>query len=190
MNCLQEGSKMNCWKTINFNKEFGVNRLYLLSFLTGLISFVFLNVPFTIIHGSTNVNEFGIFPLMIGLLFLPTVHSIMHILPLIMMYKRAKLVYKRKNMFFPIINYSTKRPLSKKTSLLVALAPTLFITVPGIMATYIFVDYYVYFLLFSSVHIALTFTDFLYAASILQAPKRSCFENRNEEFAILIKSQN
>lgn len=181
---------MNCWKTINFNKDYGINRLYLLSFLIGLVSFVFLYVPFSIIHGAVNLNEFGIVPLIIAVFFLPTIHSFMHILPLIMMYKRVRLTYKRKNLFFPIINYYTKKPLTKKVSLLVAIAPTLFVTIPAGLATYMFVDYYVYFLLFTSFHIAMTFTDFLYVINISKAPKRSYVENSNDEFAILVKTQN
>ncbi|MFC4559148.1 DUF3267 domain-containing protein [Virgibacillus kekensis] len=181
---------MNCWKTINLNKEFGLNRLYLLSFLTGLVSFILLNVPFTIVHGSISVSETGVLPLLLALLFLPTVHSFMHILPLIMMNKRAKLVYKRKNIVFPVMNYYTKKPLSKKISLLVAFAPTILITIPGLMATYMFVDYYVYFLLFTAVHIAVSFTDFLYVFNVSKAPRKCFVESTNDEIAILIKSQN
>lgn len=179
---------MNCWKTINFNKEFGINRLYLLSFLTGLLSFIFLYVPFTVMHSTTNINEFGIFPLMLALLLLPLVHALLHILPLIMMNNRTKLIYSRKNKIFPIINYYTRKPVSKKVSLLAAFAPTIFITIPGIMATCLIAEYYVYFLLFTSVHIAMTFTDFLYIINISRAPKRSLIENNNNEFAILVKS--
>ncbi|WP_164669576.1 DUF3267 domain-containing protein [Virgibacillus doumboii] len=181
---------MNCWKTVNLNKEFGINRLYLLSFLIGLLTFIFLYVPFSVMHNSVNINEFGIFPLMIALFFLPIIHAFMHILPLNMMNNRAKLLYSRKNVLFPYVNYYTKKPVPKKVSLLAAFAPTMFITIPGIMATYIFAEYYVYFLLFTSVHIAITFTDFLYIINISKAPKQSLIENNNNEFAILIKSHN
>lgn len=182
-------SKMNCWKSINFNKEFGLNRLYLLSFLTGLVSFTFLYVLFSIVHNTTKVNELGVFPLIIALLFLPTVHSLMHILPLILMNKRSKLIYKRKNIFFPVINYYTKKHLSKKAALVVVIAPTFLITVPGLMASYMFVDYYVYFLLFTAVHIGITLTDFMYIIHVAKAPKKSFIENNSDEISILVKAQ-
>ncbi|WP_077324980.1 DUF3267 domain-containing protein [Virgibacillus siamensis] len=179
---------MNCWKSININKEFGLNRLYLLSFLISLAAFIFLYMPFSMIHGETANKDFGIIPLIIALFSLPTIHSLMHILPLIMMNKRAKLIFKRKNKWFPIVTYYTKKHLTKKASIVVAMAPTLLLTIPGLMGSFLFADYYVYFLVFTAVHIGFTFTDFLYVINILQAPKHSYIENSNDEISILIKA--
>lgn len=183
-----EGSKMNCWKSINLTKEFGLNRLYIISLLTGLLAFIFLYVPFSILHGDIHVNESGIVPLIIGLIMLPTIHSFMHILPLIMMNKRVKLIYKTKNKALPLFTYHTKAHVTKKASLVVALAPTALITVPGMVASYFFSGFYVYILLFISVHIGISFVDFLYVVYISKAPKRSFIENDNNGFDILIKA--
>lgn len=179
---------MNCWKSININKEFGLNRLYLLSFLIGLGAFIFLYLPFSIIHGTTEINDLGIIPLIIALLCLPTIHSLMHILPLIMMNKRAKLIFMRKNKLFPIINYYTKKHLTKKASIVVALAPTMLLTIPGLMASFLYADYYVYFLIFTAIHIGITLTDFLYVINISKAPKHSYIESTNDEISILVKA--
>ncbi|SFA81399.1 Putative zincin peptidase [Lentibacillus halodurans] len=181
---------MNCWQNINFNKEFGINRLYLQSFLIGLLMFILLYIPFSVKHGTTDLEESGIIPLMIALFLLPIIHSFMHILPLIIMNKRARLIYRRNAIWFPIINYYTKKHLSKKASLLAAIAPTLLITIPGIMAIYLFSEYYIYFLIFTSAHAAMTFTDFLYIIYISKAPKRSYIENSTNEITILVSSDN
>ncbi|ALX48706.1 DUF3267 domain-containing protein [Lentibacillus amyloliquefaciens] len=181
---------MNCWQIINFNKEFGINRLYLQSFLVGLLSFIILYIPFSIRHGTSGIDETGVIPLVIGLCLLPILHSFTHILPLIVMNKQARLIYKRNTLLFPIVNYYTKKYLSKKVSLFAAMAPTLLITIPSVAATFLFSDFYVYFLIFTSVHTALTFTDFLYIRYIVKAPKSSYIENSNNEITILVNKDN
>ncbi|TFJ93523.1 DUF3267 domain-containing protein [Lentibacillus salicampi] len=180
---------MNCWKIINFNKEYGITRLYLQSFLFGLLAFIILYVPLSIKHGTTDMSKSGILPFIVMVCCLPLIHSFMHILPLIMMNKRARLIYKRNTIFFPIINYYTKKHLTKKASLLAAGTPTILITIPGVTAAYLFSEFYVYFLIFTSAHIAITFTDFIYIFYIAKAPRQSFIENRNNEFTILIQNE-
>ncbi|MFD1037658.1 DUF3267 domain-containing protein [Virgibacillus byunsanensis] len=180
---------MNCWKTINIKKEFGTNRVYLASFLIGLISFIVMFVPFSIFHHTASINDFGVLPLILAIVMLPTLHSFMHILPLIVMNKRAKLIYKSKNKLVPVFYYYTKAHLSKNASLLVAVAPTILITIPGIIATYLFPSIYVYILIFTAFHIGITFIDFLYIIHITKAPKKSVIENGSNGFDILVKAQ-
>ncbi len=179
---------MNCWKSVNITKEFGQNRLSIISFMLGLISFIFLYVPLSIVHSNVHVNESGILPLIAGLIMLPVLHTLMHILPLIIMNKRVKLIYKKRNSFLPLFTYYTKAQVTKKVALAVMLAPTLFITVPGMVASYLFADFYVYLLLLTSVHIGMSFTDILYARYISKAPKASFIENDNYGVDILIKA--
>lgn len=182
------GIGMNCWKSINITKEFGLNRLYMISFLLGLLSFIFLYVPFSILHGDIRVNESGIIPLVIGLLFLPTIHTFMHILPLIIMNKRVKLKLKKSKKLLCLFTYYTKAHITKKATFVTLLTPSVFITLPGVIASYIFADYYVYWLIFAAVHIGISFSDFLSVLYIAKAPKAAFIENVNNGFDILIKA--
>lgn len=163
---------MNCWKTFNANKEFGLNRIFIMSFLLALLSFIFLYLPFSIIHHATYVEEQGLIPLLLGLILLPACHKLMHILPLILANKRIKIKWKFKKRLFPIFAFKTKSKLSKKISLFAFLAPTLFITLPGIVTSFVFIDYFAYILLFTAVNIGLSFTDFLYVNQLIKAPKQ------------------
>src|SRR5699024_12097165 len=97
-------------------------------------------------------------------------------------------IYKTKNKKLPIFTYYTKSQLTKKVSLMVALAPTILITIPGIAASYMVAEFYVYILLFTSVHIGISFIDFLYVVHIAKAPKKSFIENDRNGFDILIKA--
>ncbi|MDL4842754.1 DUF3267 domain-containing protein [Aquibacillus rhizosphaerae] len=177
---------MNCWKTVNVNREVGINRIYLISLLLGLLSFIFLYIPFSIIHQSNNFKDHGIFPLLIGLALLPLVHKLTHILPLILTNKKVKIKWRLKSKFFPVFFLSTKTKMSKQTSIFTLLAPTLFLTIPGLISSYLFVDYFAYFLIFTAVNIGLSFTDFIYASKFLSAPRKCIVENDDDGYDILV----
>ncbi|RLL45007.1 DUF3267 domain-containing protein [Oceanobacillus piezotolerans] len=178
---------MNCWKSYNIKKEIGLHRLYLISTLIGVLAFIILYVPYSIVHNSIEVNEYGIIPLLIAVILLPAMHSFMHIISLKIMNKSALIVIKRTYKWFPVFTYYTKSHVTKKVSLLTACAPTIFITIPGLAASFLFADFYVYILLFTSLHIGITFIDFWYINHILRAPKQSFIQKDKDGFDILLK---
>jgi hypothetical protein len=178
---------MNCWKSINLIKEFGHYRLLFISFLVGLFAFILLYVPISISHHASHVNESGFVIFIIALLLLPAFHSLTHIFSLIIMNKQVKIVCNVRNRFLPVFNYYTKYLLTKRASLFVALAPTLFITIPGIAISCFYAEYYVYTLLFTAVHIGLSFMDILYIAYIMRAHKKAYIEYGTKGFDILLK---
>ncbi|WP_082234715.1 DUF3267 domain-containing protein [Halobacillus massiliensis] len=178
---------MNCWKSINIQKEFGLNRVYLMSFLTALLSFLILYLPFSIIHGTHDVKDHGFLPLLIILFFLPAIHRLMHILPLILFYKKIKVQFRSKNRLTPTFSYQCKSKLSKQVSIIMALAPTLLITLPALMMGYVFPSYFAYLIIFASVNIGLSFTDFLYLNQFMRAPRRCVIENAKGGYDILIR---
>ncbi|MGJ9459326.1 DUF3267 domain-containing protein [Oceanobacillus sp. CF4.6] len=176
---------MNCWKSINISKEIGQNRLMLISIIIGVLAFVLLFVPISLLHGLTSINEAGIIPFIIALLLLPIIHAFMNMLPLIMMQKRIKIYFKSKVKWFP--SFHTEAHLSKLESLMVSLAPTLFITIPGLVASLVFPNDYVYILLFTCIHIGITSIDFLFVHHIIKAPKRAYIQNVHDGLDILLK---
>lgn len=176
---------MNCWKSINIAKEFGPNRLVLISIIIGILSFILLFVPISLLHGTNIVNESGILPFIIALLLLPILHAFMIMLPLITMKKQIKIYFKFKVKCFP--SFHTEAHLSKLESLIVSLAPTFFITLPGLVASLLFADFYVYILLFTCIHIGITFTDFLHVLHIIKAPRRAYIQNDHDGLDILLK---
>ncbi|MFD1017754.1 DUF3267 domain-containing protein [Thalassobacillus hwangdonensis] len=181
---------MNCWKTVNIDKDFGLNRIYLISFLTGLLSFLMLYIPYSIFHGAHDVKDHGFLPLVVILFFLPILHRMMHLLPLILTYKKVKVKWKFKRRLYPTFHYRCHSKLSKRTSILMALAPTLFITLPSLSMGYVFPNYFAYFVLFASVNIGLSFPDFLYINHFMRAPKQCIIENAKDGYDILIQRKN
>lgn len=180
---------MNCWKSIKLNKEFGKNRLLLISLLTGLLAFILLYVPFSITNGLNHANNTAMLLLLVALYFLPFLHACMHILPLILLNNRIKLIFQRQKKVLPIFTYYTNAYVTKKVYLLATLGPTILITLPGIIATYIFNEIYVYILLFTSVHIGFSFSDFLYLTHIVKAPRKAYIENDHDGLNILLDAK-
>ncbi|WP_186579168.1 DUF3267 domain-containing protein [Aquibacillus kalidii] len=178
---------MNCWKTINVTRQVGINRIYLFSLIMLLLSFIFLYLPFSIIHQSHDIRDHGMFPLIIGLILLPLAHKLMHILPLLLVNRRIKFKCSMKNSFIPNISLLSRAKMSKNMVCFVLLAPTLFLTIPGLISSYLFADYYVYFLIFTSFNIGLSFTDFLYTKHLLEAPKKCIIENAGDGYDILVQ---
>ncbi|SHG66856.1 DUF3267 domain-containing protein [Ornithinibacillus halophilus] len=178
---------MNCWKSINLEKEYGRQWLKYISFLISLLTFITLYVPFSIIHGETNTNDSGIVYFIIALITLPILHTLSHMMPLIIAKKPVKMVFHKNRNRTPVLTYCTNAHISKTMSLLVAIAPTFFITLPGIMMSWLVVDYYVYTLILTSIHVGMTYVDFLYIHHIAKAPKKSFVENGNNGFDILLK---
>ncbi|WP_067729808.1 DUF3267 domain-containing protein [Oceanobacillus damuensis] len=178
---------MNCWKSINITKEIGHIRLFLISLIIGVLSFLLLYVPISLLHGTTSFNESGIFPLILGILLLPVLHSFMNILPLLVIRKRIKICIKSKFKWYPTLYFNTETHLSKLESLLVGLAPTVFISMPGLLASFVFTDFYGYILIFTCTHIGITFIDFLFLRHVIRAPRRAFIQNVHDGFDILLK---
>ncbi|CQR47046.1 hypothetical protein BN1058_01335 [Paraliobacillus sp. PM-2] len=177
---------MNCWKSVNVQREVGINRIYILSFLIGFLSFIFLFIPFSIIHQTSNMKDHGIFPLILSLILLPFVHKLAHFIPLLLTNRTFKLKCRINKRKFPIISLLSTVKMSKRTSIITLLAPTIIITMPCLIASYLFPNYFAYFVIFASVNIGLSSTDFLYMNRFLRAPRKCIVENDGSGYDILI----
>ena len=178
---------MNCWKSVNLDKQYGMRWINLISMFTALLSFIVLNVPFSIFHKVNHVNDSGIILFLVAIVLLPTLHSFMHILPLFMLKRRINLIILRKKAL-PVFTFYTDSHISKNAYIISALAPTLLITIPGIIATLLFPSIYIYFLLITSLNIGISFLDFLTLRHLIKAPKNAFVENGDEGFDILLKA--
>lgn len=177
---------MNCWKSINLEKHYGLKRINLISCFIGLIAFILLYVPFSMLHLDERVREVGILLFIIAFVLLPTIHSLMHILPLIIMNRRINLKITRKK-GLPFITFYTVSHISKQNYILSLIMPSLVITIPSLIVAIIFPTIYVYALLIAAVNIGLSFLDFLTFRHLWRAPNNSYIENGEDGFNILLK---
>lgn len=184
------GIKMNCWKSIHIEREFGLSYIRGMSLITAVVAFIFSYLILSTYHGSHHVEEAGITFFLVSIICLPFLHLLGHVLPLILLKKPVKFTLYKKNRFLPICTYYTRTHLTKKVSILAALSPTFLITVPAIILGFYSIDYYVYISLFVSLHIGISFTDFIYISQIAKAPKTAIVEDGIRQFDVLLKDTN
>lgn len=177
---------MNCWKTVNMNKEYGQERIYFVSMLVGLLMFMLLYVPISIFHHYALADDDAFLPFAVALLLLPTIHSSLHVLSCLVLGRSIRIIPKRKFQVIPMFYFCTKSHESKMMSVLIAMAPTIFLTLPGLAASFMFKDVYVFILILTAANIGLSLKDFIYAAHLLRAPKRCRISNRVSSLDILI----
>lgn len=178
---------MNCWKSINLDKQYGLKRINLISCFIGLIAFILLYVPFSMIHLDNQVQQVGILIFLIVLVLLPTFHSFMHILPLIILNRRINLKITRKR-GLPIFTFYSLSHIHKNNYILSLLMPSIMITIPSMIIAFIFPTVYVYALLVAAVNIGLSFLDFLTFRLLWKAPNNAYVENGEEGFNILLEA--
>lgn len=178
---------MICWKSINIDRHYGTKWVNLISTFITIITFIILNVPFSIMHQGNNITDKGIVYLLLAIILLPSLHSFMHILPLIIQNRRINLIVNRKKAL-PIYTFYTDAHISKNAFLLSTITPTLTITIPGLILAFLFPGLYVYFLIVTSINIGMSFLDFVTIRHLLKAPKHAVIEKDNEGFDILLKA--
>nr|WP_289037598.1 DUF3267 domain-containing protein [uncultured Allobacillus sp.] len=178
---------MTCWKTVNVTKEIGQNRLLLLSILTAILAFIVLYMPFSIVFQHIQLAEPPFASVVISLFLLPIMHKLIHVAPILFTNKTIHLKWKVKYKVIVSLRAQMESTLSKKTSILSIIAPTLIITLPLIILAYYIPAYHPILLFMAAIHIGMSLHDWLTLFSILRAPKKSVIEKSQNEFDILVR---
>ncbi|PKR78271.1 hypothetical protein CEY16_00490 [Halalkalibacillus sediminis] len=178
---------MTCWKTVNISRELGHNRLAILSVLVGILSFSVLYVPFSIIYKGVTIFEPSIYHVMIGLLLIPVLHKLGHAIPILFTDREFYFKWSFKYQYLPMLKIRVRSNLSKRTSILMVLAPSLFLTVPLLFAATVFPTLYPLLLLFTAINIAISVEDWYTLAFFIKAPKKCVVTKTKNNYDILIQ---
>ncbi|SEP80572.1 DUF3267 domain-containing protein [Piscibacillus halophilus] len=179
---------MTCWKSINVSKELGYNRLVILSTLLGLTTFLFMYVPFSIIYSGVTIKAPSIYIVLSSLILIPLLHKLTHAIPIMFTDKEFHFRWGFKYKYIPILRIQMKSSLSKRTSILTMLAPTLKITVPLMLALIGFPMYFPIIILCLALNIGISLQDLIALGYFVKAPRNSIIEKSQENYDILIKS--
>lgn len=180
------GIEVNCLKSIQFKKEFGISYLRSLAIILSLTSFITFYLILSVFHGSHTVEDTGIFIFLIAMPLLPLLHMIFHLLPLMILRKGTKFILFKDKHQIPILTYNIQSYLTKRVSLIKALSPTLLITLPTIIASFYFSNYYVFIALLASLHLGISLRDFIFIHYIIKAPKKALIEVSSDGFSVLL----
>ncbi|MCQ6273396.1 DUF3267 domain-containing protein [Bacillus sp. V3B] len=177
---------MHCWKEINLNKHYGTQRVFILSFLTMLFTFILLYVPANYIFEPTSLNDKYILLLMAGLWLMYPVHKIIHYMPLIYLKNKIKKSFVVKYCIFPVMQIQVIEPIAKWLFLLSLIAPFIVINSLLVGAFYLFNQYVHYFIILLAYHIGLCVSDLICAKNVLRAPNQAYIEENEDGFEILV----
>ncbi|WP_188207054.1 DUF3267 domain-containing protein [Alkalibacillus aidingensis] len=179
---------MTCWRTININKEVGQNRLTILSIFLGIISFIILFIPFSIIHQNVTLHEPALWQVLLGVVVLPILHKLAHAFPITFTDKELELKWRLKFKYIPYLKIKIKSSLSKRTSIIMMLAPSVFISLPLLLGALLFPMFYPILIVFASIHIGISLSDWLILSFFVKAPKKCIVEKSKNNYDILVQS--
>ncbi|MFD2639272.1 DUF3267 domain-containing protein [Piscibacillus salipiscarius] len=179
---------MTCWKSINVTKELGYNRLVILSTLLGLVTFLIMYVPFSIIYSGVTIKAPSIYIVLSSLILIPILHKLTHAIPIMFTDKEFHFRWIIKYKYIPFLKIQMKSNLSKRTSIITMLAPTLMITLPLMLALIGFPVYFPIIILCLALNIGISLRDWIALGYFAKAPRHSVIEKSKENYDILIKS--
>lgn len=177
---------MNCWKTINLSKDYGFHRLFIVSVLTMMFTFISIYLPLVVAFPSVQLKE-GHF--LLFLLFIAGVvpcHKLLHAVPLWMSGYRVSLKIKLQT-YLPVIYIKTNCNVNKTNMILSLITPFLTVTALMIAGLVTNPSYLHYFCLGIAFHTGLCVTDFIFLKQLVKAPKTCVIEEADESFEILFQ---
>lgn len=177
---------MNCWKAINLNKQYGTQRVIMLSFLTMLFSFILLYVPATYVFVPNSFHDQYFLFLIIGLWLMYPIHKFFHWLPLIPTKNKVKKAIVLKYLIFPVIQIRIAEPIMKWTFLLSLLTPFFVINSLLVALSFIYSGYIHYFIILLAYHIGLCVSDFICTKNVLRTPNHAYIEESDDGFEVLV----
>lgn len=180
---------MNCWKSINLIKQYGGQRLFIVSILIALLFFMSFFSMFQLTYPNIKSTELGPLPLLFSAMFALPAHKVFHCIPLWITGKKAKLVFKPSSLgFMPMIFCNFSHTITRNTTMVLVLFPMIAITGLCITGAVFLPELMPLFITFAAVNIGLSYVDWLYFLCLLKAPRWSLIEDHHDGFSILIKS--
>ncbi|UJF27869.1 DUF3267 domain-containing protein [Planococcus sp. 107-1] len=176
---------MHCWKTINLKKQYGLDRVYMLSALMGLGVFMSFYIVLNILY-SDPLSDQNFFFFILAILAVYPLHKAFHFLPLVGCRKCIKLVVKKSFKVFPMFSLHIKEPVSKKRFLFTLLSPFLLINAIIIILSISMPVYSHYFAMLLAYHCGLCLTDLIYLRNLAHSPKDALIEETETGYEILV----
>ncbi|MBS4188770.1 DUF3267 domain-containing protein [Bacillus sp. FJAT-49705] len=177
---------MNSWKTINFSKQYGSQRLFILSSLTMLLTFILAYVPAQFLFKAKTLQDNYFILLLFGLWLIYPLHKLFHYLPIAHHSKKIKKMLTIRYGIFPIIQIKVFEPISKWQFIIALFMPFVVINSLIAWACFIFPHYVHYFTILLAFHVGICLSDIICVKNVLFAPKSSYIEENDDGFEILL----
>jgi hypothetical protein len=177
---------MNCWKTVNFSRDYGPQRLFILSSLTMLLTFIFIYVPAQYLFAAASLSDKHFLLFLAALLAIYPLHKLLHFLPMIHQRKKIKKELLFKYSIIPVFYVKVNEPMPKWLFLTALLTPFVVINCAILIACYSFGQYVHYFTILLAFHMGLCLHDLICAKNVVSAPNQSYIEESEDGIEILL----
>ncbi|MFF2755740.1 DUF3267 domain-containing protein [Psychrobacillus sp. NPDC058041] len=176
---------MHCWKTINVKKQYGLDRLFLLSSLLVIIVFSFVYVLLGIINDTTKSDDyFWVF--ILSFLCIYPLHKLLHFIPLFRNRDKVRLIIEKKYGILPTVSLRVFEPINKNRFIFSLLAPFIFINIALITAAILVPIFAHYFTILLAYHCGICLIDLIYVKNLSKSPKQALIEETDAGYEILI----
>ncbi len=180
-----EMSILHCWKTINVQKQYGHDRLILLSIMSMLAVFSVFYIALNVFrHGPVTDKLFPLF--IIVLLMIYPIHKVLHFLPLIHAKRKIQFQLNIHYKVVPTVKMHVAEPVRKSHYITSLLVPFILLNSGLVIGAMEFSSYRHYFALLLAFHCGLCLVDLLYVKHLLKAPKKALIEENEKGFQILV----
>jgi hypothetical protein len=186
---LEGDLRLNCWKTVNFTRQYGSQRLFILSALTMLFTFILLYIPATYLFVATNFYDNHFIYFILALILLYPAHKLLHFLPIAHLNDKIRKVVEIKYGFIPTLKIQITEPIKKYQFLIALLSPFVIINTGLLIASFIYPHYAHYFTILIAYHIGICVPDLIYGKDVIRSPKNAFIEENEDGFEILIIKQ-
>lgn len=176
---------LHCWKTINVKKQYGLERLFLLSSLLVIIVFSFAYVLLGIIN-DTNKSDDYFLVFTLAFLSIYPLHKLLHFIPLYKFRNNVKIINKKQFGFLPTVSVRVVEPINKNRFIFSLLAPFIFINVILIVGALLIPIFSHYFTMLFAYHCGICLIDLIYVKHLSKSPKSAYIEETEAGFEILI----
>lgn len=180
---------LNCWKTVNYTRQYGTHRLFIISLITMLLTFIILYISLSYLFVPTTFYDNHFFLFIFCLILVYPVHKLLHLLPISHLGPKIRKRIERKFIFFPSIQITAHEPISKHLFLLALLLP--FVTLTAILVAFCFMlPHYVHYItILLAYQTGISVPDLVRTVNILKAPKHAYIEENEDGFEILVSNQ-
>ncbi|KAB2330966.1 DUF3267 domain-containing protein [Bacillus mesophilum] len=180
---------MNCWKTINFTKQYRPERLFILSSLTMLLTFIIVYVPATYLFVPNYFYDNYFVWFVAGMWILYPLHKILHFIPLIPCGKKVKKTAEIRFGIMPILHFIVTEPITRFTFLIALCTPFIVINTLLAAGCFLFPHYVHYFVILIAYHTGICFFDMIIMKDVMKAPAQSFIEENEDGFEILLQRE-
>ncbi|HSI67590.1 MAG TPA: DUF3267 domain-containing protein [Planococcus sp. (in: firmicutes)] len=176
---------MHCWKTINVKKQYGFDRLFTLSMLTGFGVFMVFYIVIGIFF-SADLSDQYFLAFILSVIAIYPIHKFCHFFPLLKSRQCVRLVIKKRFGFLPLISLRVNEPVPKMQFILSLITPFILINSLILLLALSFPTFSHYFAMLFAYHVGLCLTDLIYMKNLARSPKDALIEETENGFEILL----